>query len=1060
MRCPACDKENPEGFAYCGFCATALEEPGVTPREVRKTVTVLFCDVTGSTALGERLDPEPLRRVMTRYFESMSSVIERHGGSVEKFIGDAVMAVFGIPSVHEDDALRAVRAAWEMRQGLATLNEELLRDRGVTLEVRIGITTGEVVAGDEEIGGALATGDAVNTAARLEQAATPGQILIGEPTHRLVRDAVETSVVAPIAAKGKTEPVVAHQLEGVTAGAMGHVRRMDAPMVGRRREMAMLEQAFDRATSDRSCQLFTVLGAAGVGKSRLMDEFLGAVDGRATVLQGRCLSYGDGITYFPVIEVLKQAAELRDFDAPDELERKICAVVADEDQADLVCSRVSQLFGVDTGAASEETFWAVRRFVESIARRSPLVLVFDDLQWGESTFLDLVEHIADWSRDVPILIACMARPDLLDERPTWAGGKLNAASISLEVLSDEDAMSLIGNYLDTVDIPAGLPDRIVEAAEGNPLFVEETLAMLIDEGQLIREGGRWVTPTHLADLQVPASISALLAARLDQLSRDERAVIERASVIGKDFYRGALRSLVDDPDALDGHLLGLVRRQLIHPARSTMPGEDAFRFRHLLVRDAAYEAMPKELRADLHERFADWLEQVAGDRIAEQGEVLGYHLERAYRYRTELGPGDDSSSDLARRAAGQLADAGRRALSRGDLAAADDLLTRATDLFPSDDPALYAALNHLASVTFFMGNTSRLSLLADRRIDAARASGDPAKVMAAENLRMWDSVLTAPSSADISELRASIGRTIEVTPIDDHEALAFAYTRLSDTEWMGGSAEAIVTAAERALHHSFQAGFTAERDMIALHICEGLQRGPVSAEAIVVRMDELAVDLEGDRQAYANVIGFAASIQAARAELDDARRRVETTRAIAQDLGSSWSMLACATFAAYIDYCAGDLAPFVEASRQSIDFFRGGGDVLNLTTEQARSVGVMAELGMDDEVMSMTEEIRSKGAPFDVEIQIQWRAARGQVLARRGEVDGASSLLAEAETMARSTDFMTTLAETLFAKARALRTMHREPEAIEAADEAMSLFERKGFLSEMRHVRRFLDERP
>ena len=445
LTCADCGRESPDDFTFCPACSAPLTPP--TPQEVRKTVTVVFCDITGSTAMGERLDPESLRRVMARYFAEMRAALERHGGTVEKFIGDAVMAVFGVPAIHEDDALRAVRAAVEMRDAFRVLNKELERDYGVSLVARIGVNTGEVVAGDH--GDSLITGDAVNVAARLEQAAEPGTVLIGEKTFRLVRDAVVVEPVPPLEVKGKTEPLAAFRLVQVTPGVAGVARRLDSPMVGRERELARLRQTFGSAIADRSCQLFTILGTAGVGKSRLVEEFLGSL-GEATVLRGRCLPYGEGITFFPVGEVVKEAAGLEDFDAPDEIERKICAVLGTDGPA---CSTLAQLFAAaDRDSSVEETFWAVRSFLEAVAEAAPLAVVFDDIHWGEPTFLDLIDHIAGWAREAPILVLCVARPELLDERAGWGRGN-NATTISLEPLSDDECGDLIGNMLGRATLP-------------------------------------------------------------------------------------------------------------------------------------------------------------------------------------------------------------------------------------------------------------------------------------------------------------------------------------------------------------------------------------------------------------------------------------------------------------------------------------------------------------------------------------------------------------------------------------------------------------------------------
>src|SRR5919109_2928005 len=507
-RCARCGTENPEGFRFCGNCGAELAE-APAPRELRKTVTVLFCDVTGSTAMGERLDPESTRRVMARYFDAMREAIERHGGTVEKFIGDAVMAVFGIPVVHEDDALRAARAADELRSRLA---DQL----GTELHVRIGINTGEVVTNE---GGTLATGDAVNVAARLEQAARPGEILIGDATRQLAESALELEPVAAVEAKGKSEPLVAFRLLAVRPDAPAFERRFDAPFVGREGELDQLNQAYLRSARDHSCQLFTVLGPAGIGKSRLVYEFV-AAHPDAAVLRGHCLAYGEGITYFPLVELLEQIA----------LDEGLASLLV-EDEARRLVNAVSSAVGFADEAivSREDTFRAVRLLFEHLAGQRPVVVVFDDIHWAEPTFLDLVDHVADWSREAPILLLCIARPELLDHRPGWGGGKLNATTILLEPLSVDESESLMDGLLSDADLAAEVRERITAAAEGNPLFVEQMLALIAQEGA--------------EDVAIPPTIQALLATRLEQLPSGERVAAERASVIGKEFWRTALAQI-------------------------------------------------------------------------------------------------------------------------------------------------------------------------------------------------------------------------------------------------------------------------------------------------------------------------------------------------------------------------------------------------------------------------------------------------------------------------------------------------------------------------------------
>src|SRR5262245_13136682 len=489
ITCASCGRENPDDVRFCGRCGAILA-PAEAP-EVRKTVTVLFADVTGSTALGESLDPEALRHVMGRYLDEMKGTLERHGGTVEKFIGDAVMAVFGVPILHEDDALRAVMAAAGMRTRLVELNEELERDFGVGIEARIGVNTGEVVTGQREARDRLATGDAVNVAARLEQAAGPGQILLGERTLELARHALEVEAVEPLALKGKSELVAAYRLVRVDAGASGFERNLDVPLVGRKDELARVRASFNAAVSDRRCELVTIVGPPGIGKSRLAREVSAELKGEATVLSGRCLPYGEGITYWPLVEIFKAAG------AESELDDSLAQQTA------------------------EDVFWAVRKAVERRAQEQPLALVVEDIHWAEPTLLDLLEHLTEWTRDAPVLLLCLSRPELLEERPAWRRDGV----ISLAPLSADESNLLIDGLLDGGELEQSTLNRIRDVAEGNPLFVEQLLAV-------IAEGG--------VQDRVPPTIQALLAARLDGLPEDERELLEQASVIGLEFEWEAL----------------------------------------------------------------------------------------------------------------------------------------------------------------------------------------------------------------------------------------------------------------------------------------------------------------------------------------------------------------------------------------------------------------------------------------------------------------------------------------------------------------------------------------
>ena len=618
--CPACGKELPGEFPFCPFCGVPLTAAAAA-REQRKVVTVLFCDLVGSTALGESTDPEALRGRMRLYFEDLRVILERHGGTVEKFVGDAVMAVFGIPVSHEDDALRAVRAASEMRAAIAAHG----------LEARIGINTGGVVVGGE--GETLVTGDAVNVAARLEQAAASGETLIGAETRLLVRDAVRIEAVEPLELKGKSEPVEAFRLLQVLDGAESLARHPETPLVGRERERQRLWRDYEDAVADRTCRLFTLLGPAGIGKSRLVADFLERVGDEADVLRGRCLSYGEGITYWPLVEIL-------------------ISVGVDPESV--------------IGTSPPETQLAFRRLLEARAAERPQVVVIDDLQWAEPVFVDLVEHVSDMSRDAPIFLLCIARTELLDVRPGWAGGKLNATSLLLEPLAPEECSALMDELVADAPLTGDLRERITVASAGNPLYVEEMLAMVREHGG---DG----------EIVVPPTIHALLQARIDSLDGDVRVVMERGSVEGEVFHRGSVAVLSPDPlrPAVESHLATLVRKELIRSTSPTFPDDEGYRFRHLLIRDAAYESLPKATRAELHERFAGWL---SGHDLVEGDEIVGYHLEHAHRYRAELDGSDAALDGLARRASACLATAGRGALERGDFNAGRSLFGRATSL--------------------------------------------------------------------------------------------------------------------------------------------------------------------------------------------------------------------------------------------------------------------------------------------------------------------------------------------------------------------------------------------
>lgn len=644
---------------------------------MRKTVTLLFCDVTGSTALGERLDPEALREVMSRYFAAARGAVQRHGGTIEKFVGDAVLAVFGIPEVREDDALRAVRAATELRDSLTDLSDELMGSMGIQLSVRTGVNTGSVVVGSARAGGSFATGDAVNTAARLEQGAASGEILIGASTLWLVRDAVEVEAIAPLTAKGKAEPLPAYRLLRVLDSERGRNRRPDAALVGRESESGVLADALARMTQGVVGQLVTVLGPAGMGKTRLVEHFLAGIDREVQVLRGRCVSYGHGITFWPLVQILRQAAGLIGEETTETTEKAFLALMDTSPDKNAVVARLLPLLGLggEPGGA-DETFWAVRSVLEHCGGHGPLVVTVDDIHWAEPTLLDLLERLRA-EAGVPFLLVCQARPELLERRPHWGDGALDGTTFSLAPLTGQHTAAVLQGLLGP-----GLPHHVVAAvegwADGNPLFVEEVAAHLVDTGVLRREHDGWVVVGDLTRLSVPPSVTALLAARLDRIPRPERVLLERISVMGLEFTTTDASALAAGGLDVLALLASLNGRDLIRP----VPGLRAqtWAFRHVLMRDAAYEALPKSVRAELHEQVADQLEESATVTGGEIHAFVGHHLEQAVRFQRELSNQGEPVAALARRAASTLAAAGARARDNDDLPAATELLKRAIAL--------------------------------------------------------------------------------------------------------------------------------------------------------------------------------------------------------------------------------------------------------------------------------------------------------------------------------------------------------------------------------------------
>jgi class 3 adenylate cyclase/tetratricopeptide (TPR) repeat protein len=1028
---------------------------GPVETDARKVVTVLFSDITGSTGLGQALDPESLQRMLARYFAEMKVITERHGGLVSKFIGDAVMAVFGLPRVHEDDPLRAVRAAAEMRDALAALNEEFSASWGVTVAVRTGVNTGEVLAREPADGQALVVGDAINVAARLEQAAEPGEILIGEETYWLVHDAVAAEPVGPIELRGKLTPVPAWRLVEVVAHAPGWSRRLDSPLVGRERELASLEDAFDRVAGERTCELVTVMGPAGVGKSRLTGELLAGLGSRATVLQGRCLPYGEGITFWPIASVLMEAVGIEERAAEGEAQRKVRELLvgtgeAPSDDDEMVCEALAPLLGFGKDAVGiRETYWAVRTLLERLAAHRTLVVVFDDVHWGEPTFLDLVEYLRDWIHSVPVLIVCQARPELLDTRPGWMSATANASMLVLKPLSGPQTESLIRGLVGGTDLPAEARTRITTVAEGNPLFVEETLRMLVDHGVLRSLDGRWAVTGDLSSIAIPPTIHALLTARLDRLEPEQRTVTERASVVGRSFWWGAVSELspAEVRPRVGACLQSLVRKELIRPDESEIRGEDAFRFTHILIRDAAYQAIPKAVRAHMHERLADWISSHTRDFATEYEEIVGYHLEQAHGSLLDLGPASDQTAALARRAAEPLASAGERAYARGDMPAAVNLLMRATALLPAYDVRRLELLTEVAFALTETGDFERLTAVAGELTAAATEIEDAGLQADAVIVELWIRLFTDPEGW-VGEAQREATRAIATFgELGNDGGLARAWSLLALSQMLTARLAPAEDSWRKAVEHARLAGNRRDALESLSWIPGAVWAGPTPAEQGIERCREVFDEAQGDRKVMASALFSQASLEATVGRFDEARELFGRARALLEEVALPvWiagPLTQCVGWSLLLE---GEPAAAERELRKGHETLSAIGEVTLLSTVAGMLAEAIHVQGRYEEAEAFTRISEELAGAEDVYTHVLWRSVRAKTLARGGEIEAALELSRESVTLVETTDSLHLRWHTLMSRAEVLRLAGRTEDADVAVREAIRAAEQKGNL--------------
>jgi class 3 adenylate cyclase/tetratricopeptide (TPR) repeat protein len=1025
VKCPGCGEENPSKFRLCGYCGTPLAaEPSapIQPHEVRKTVTVVFCDLKGSTALTERLDPEVLHDVKDRYFKALSAEIARHGGRVEKYIGDAIMAVFGLPRAHEDDALRAVRACIGMQSALAGVNAALAARYGVTLANRTGVNTGAVVANilpgaDQQ----LATGDAVNVAARLEQAAPENQIYLGESTYRLVRDAVTVEPVEPLELKGKSERVAAWRLIA-TSGVEGIARRVDTPLVGRDAELALLQRAFSTALEQRAARMVTVIGDAGAGKSRLLVELVERIGGGLTIVRGRCLPYGDGITFWPLVTMLREAAAIPADDSPESARAKVLGLVGDREVAD----RLAAATGLSAAIYPVlELQWAARRFLEILAAQGPVLAVVDDIHWAESSFLDWLEHVLDASTGISILLLATARHDLLEEHPAW-GERAGAERLVLAPLSDAAASQVIANLSGSAGLAPEIVDKVVRAAEGNPLFVEQMLSMLI-------EGGALLGSTGASDaIAMPPSIHALLEARLDKLRPSEREAVEPASVIGLEFALPAVQALSAERGraSVDAHLESLTHKKLIQRS-SGAHADTVYRFHHHLIRETVYNGLLKRARATLHQNFVRWADQVNAEsgRALEFQEILGYHLEQSYRYLGELGVLDEAAIAVGADAARRLGEAGRRAFARADMPAAVNLFRRATQLVAPLDPHRLALLPDLAEGLMEVGDLAAARALVEEGLTLAAQADDERLRHSMLLRRMFVRLFGGePGEWGTPALQVAADAIAALTPIEAHNELASAWRLTAFVHGVAGRYAESGAATQPYIEHARRAGNLRLVARACLGLANGILPGVTPVRDGIAQCEALLLDVR-DRQVQGIIQCIVAQLSAMNGEFEPARALYRQGRATLRDLGRGVIAAQTGVDVARVELLAGDLAAAERELRADCDFLVKAGESYVLSTVAAVFARVQREQGRDDEALALSKTAEQAAAEDDVDAQVQWRSVRAPILARRGAHAEAEALARAALALALGAEVPLLLAEAHADLAQVLVASARPAEA-------------------------------
>jgi DNA-binding SARP family transcriptional activator/tetratricopeptide (TPR) repeat protein len=987
----------------------------------RRPVTVVCVLPRVASDSGMPLDPEAYDAVNEQSVAGLTAVFERYGGKLAVSAGERLMGVFGAASAHEDDALRALRASLEARRMLTTEMADTLRRHGMSLTCRCGVATGEALVGGPDP--QRSTGNVGAQAVTLAEAAEPGQILIGRPTQELAAAAVETVSAGP----GR------FILQSAQAVMRPLALRLDVPLVGRDEELRQLAAACVVASQERMTTLVTVLGEAGIGKTRLVCEIERRLGHEANVLTGRCLPYGEGITFWPLREVIRQATG--GHDAPD----RIRALLDGQPDAAEVAARLSLALGPGSGGRLDgaEIFWATRRLFETLARSRPLLVVFEDLHWAESTFLDLVESLAVQQGRSPVVLVCVARPELIEQRPTWAAEAARALSIELAPLAERAAAALLDSLAGDQRISPATRARLLETAAGNPLYLEQLTAALSEHT------GSEIWPV------LPPTIQALLGARLQRLGPGASSVLARAAIVGKDFGIQAIRELLP-PQArgpLDRNLQTLVAKGLVQHQPSDRRPADEYSFRHILIQEAAYRAIPKSLRAELHHRFADWLEYVFWEPGTARPEILGYHLEQSVRYLSELRPAEAASSPLPRRAAGHLETAGRAADDRDDALAAVNLLIRAAALLPGDDAALARVYTSLGAALTEAGQLEKAMATLDDAQRIAAANGDEGQRAHARAQALLSDLRLMPNRAAVQIAQALPVLRAQFARGQDDQGLCQALRLEAAVHWIHGRSAAAEEAWRRAARYARRANDRRQLTEILGWLASAALWGPTPAAEGIRRCADYLGEVGNHPRGQVVILNHMAGLHAMQDQAETAHATLNRAKSYLDALGPT--MTAAVTQpAAFVAMLVGDPATAEMHLRFACDALSLMGEKDNLATAAALLARAIAAQGQAryGEASQLVALSLETAAGEDLVTEIIGQGLSARMLADRGRHAEATELASSAVALAARTDLLSQHADALLDLAHVLVAAGRFPEAHTAATQARDLYQRKGNL--------------